>query len=331
LDVDNLAPGPDLDAIDFAKLDLGNTLPGEEPPAPAAEEPKVETPPAEEPPEPEEKPAAEEPPPRDEKGKFTKKDGDHIPKARFNEAVGKERDAREQAERRAEELEARLRQQEQAQQQQVQRSEQIAALDTQLDTLEAQRDALLLDGDKEKAAALNKQIRELNRVVARMEANEESGLLINATLERERMTATIARFEAERPDLNPKSQEFNKPLVEAILMSQQSLVDNGMAPSAALVAAVRKMDELVAAAKGSVTPPASEEGLGKANVAEDRTKAAVEKALATQKAQPANSQTTGMDSDKAGLSALPDVSKMSFEEFNALPESTRARLRGDML
>ena len=39
----------------------------------------------------------------------------------------------------------------------------------------------------------------------------------------------------------------------------------------------------------------------------------------------------GLDSDKLGEKAMPNVAQMTLEEFNALPATTKARLRGDML
>jgi hypothetical protein len=38
-----------------------------------------------------------------------------------------------------------------------------------------------------------------------------------------------------------------------------------------------------------------------------------------------------MDSDKLGEKGLPDVTKLSVEEFDALPESTKARLMGNLV
>ena len=61
------------------------------------------------------------------------------------------------------------------------------------------------------------------------------------------------------------------------------------------------------------------------------SKKAVEKSLATQNAQPSTMRDAGMDSDKLGKTGLPDVGKLTVEEYAALPESTRARLRGDYL
>jgi hypothetical protein len=57
----------------------------------------------------------------------------------------------------------------------------------------------------------------------------------------------------------------------------------------------------------------------------------VKKNLDTQARQPASMRDVGMDSDKAGVKGDIDVSKLSADEFAALPESTKAKLRGDLL
>lgn len=336
MDPDTLTAGPDLDTIDFDKLDKGNML--DEPPAPPEEPADIA---AETPEEVAEESTQETPeeqkedPPRDAKGKFAKKERevpDHIPKERFNEAVGKEREAREQAERRAQELEQQLRAREQQEQAAAKRSEQVAALDKQIDDLEAQRDAMLLDGEKDKATALAKQIRDLNRQVARLESQEDSSAIVNETLERERLGAAVARWEAEYPELNPRSESYDKDLVEMILPIQHARVAQGVPPSQALNEAVEKVMSRLTARE----PSASKEGLERAKAeakekAGERRKAQVEKAVEASNKQPPSLQTIGLDSDKAGEPKLPDVSKMTMEEFAALPESTRARLRGDLV
>ena len=56
------------------------------------------------------------------------------------------------------------------------------------------------------------------------------------------------------------------------------------------------------------------------------------KNIATAGKQPASLKEAGMDSDKAGQTKeLPNVSNMTYEEFSALPASTKSKMRGDML
>lgn len=85
-------------------------------------------------------------------------------------------------------------------------------------------------------------------------------------------------------------------------------------------------------AKRFLTKAASEDAKGLAKAAEnDRQKQAVGKALDAQRAQPASMKEAGMDSDTRGEKGLPDVTKMSADDFAALPEATQARLLGNLV
>lgn len=335
-DFENLPPAPDVDNFDASALDRGDALPAgatpaaQEPPATeSAVEPAVEL--VEEGAAPAVEAATkteEDEPPRDEKGQFVAKDGAKdakIPKARFDEAVGKERDAREAAERRAAELERQLAERSQK----VAQDAQVEELETKIVGLEKQHAALLLDGEAEKAAAVMRDIRHAERAIARAEVRQESQVTTANTLESERLDLAIAQLEAEHPLLNPQSETFNEPLVNFILAEQQRLMrSEGLPPSKAIVRAATA----ILADFGPKPEPAKDDPKGLSKAGEERKAAQVQKNLETQKKQPASLKEVGLDSDKAGQSGpLPDVSKMTQDEFAALPESTKAKLRGDFV
>ena len=325
---EDLGPGPDINDIDESQLNFGNDPAQEakaEAPEPSQEELEKEVAKAngEEPPE-EDKPAGEEDgePARDEKGRFTGKEEARIPKSRFDEAVGKEREARTAAEQRAAELERRL--QEQAKQAEAsQNSEQMEA---QIEELEAKYQELLLDGNIKESSAVMKQIRHMERQIATAEAEQRAATRTAQTLEAERLEASIARLEADHPELNAESESYDADLVALVITKQRQLIADGMSPSKAMEKAGQEV------AKRFLTPqeaPESPKGLAKAN--EGRQKQAVAKALATQNAQPASMKEVGFDSDSRGDKGLPDVSKMSADEFAALPKATQARLMGNLV
>ncbi|MBK8467659.1 MAG: hypothetical protein IPL32_17735 [Chloracidobacterium sp.] len=333
-DLDSLAPGIDLDAVDIASMDKGDTLEALEEAlaepateevakeeAPAVEETSKEEPSAEE--------EASEEPPRNDKGQFEKKEA-KIPKSRFDEQVGKERAAREAAERRAEALEKQL--SEQATN--TQQSADIQALEDQATALYAKADEVLLDGDAKAAAELRNQARKIDKHVSAIEADARSRVTSSNVLEADRLESAIARLEADHPVLNPKSEMFDKSLVTYVLAEQQLLVKTeGYSPSAAMaLAAQNVLGRFNPAASDPGEEEADEKAKGLSKAAEERKTAQVRKNLSAAKAQPSNMKDVGLDSDKAGQNTgLPDVTKLSQEEFNALPEKTRARLRGDEL
>lgn len=331
IDFENLGAAPDIDNFDATTLDRGDAIVAADPepkddPAPK-EEPKdepVDDPKDEDPAEdPKDEPEDEEPDeqPRDEKGKFT---GKGIPKARFDEAVGKERDAREAAERRAAELERQLKVQEVKQAQTVE----LTKLEEGIETLETKHAELLLDGDTAGAAKIMKEIRMAERQIARAETEAVANQRTTQALEAERFDTAVARLEADYPALNPESEVYDADLVELVLAKQNTLMrTEGLSPSQAMIRAASQVAERFLKAE---EPAKDEKGLAAAKAAEDRKAAQIKKNLDTAGRQPASMKEAGIDSDKAGQTGkLPDVLNMTQDEFKALPASTLAKLRGD--
>lgn len=324
LDMDNISAAPDIDNIDVSTLDKGDTLEALE--EALRDDPAPEPEAKEEPPEPEEgagdEEAAEEDQPRNEKGQFEKKEP-RIPKSRFDEQVGKERDAREAAERRAAELERQLLER----QQQEKQSADVEAAEAKIGEMEKEYNKLLLDGEADKASELMSKIRKAERQIATLEAEQRTAQRTTQILESERVELAIAQAESEYPQLNPESDQFDEQIVNFVLAEQQRLIKTqGLAPSKALGKAAESVMKRFAPQEQA----APQKGLAKA-AAEDRKAEQVKKNLAASKAQPASMKDSGMDSDKAGATGLPDPTKMTTEEWAALPEATKARLRGDVL
>ena len=320
--IENLGPAPDIDSIDTDKLDFGNDT--------EAAETKVEEQPEQEQLEKEvneangvEEPKVEDGEPeqeRDEKGRFTGKGV--IPVERHKATLDKEREAREAAERRAAELELRLQQTAQ-QQEKVLRTEEI---ETQIEGLEEKYQELLLDGNTKEAGQIMRQIRHMERQIATAEAEARASQTTAQALEGERMEVAIARLEANYPEFNTASENYDADLVSLVLAKQKAYVSAGDSPSRAMIKAGEEV------AKRFLTKAASEDAKGLAKAAEnDRQKQAVGKALSAQRAQPASMKEAGMDSDTRGEKGLPDVSKMTADEFAALPEATQARLLGNLV
>lgn len=268
--------------------------------------------------------------PRDDKGRFKEKGEARIPKSRFDEAVNKEREAREAAERRAAELERRLQESTVTKESE----EQVKAreeLESKIETLEKKYGDLLIDGDTEGAAKVMREIRQAERAIARAEADAAAEVKTAKVLEAERVEATVARLQADFPMLNEDSEEYNPKVVRYVLSEQRRyMAEEGLTASRALERAGKEAMELFTPQK-SADEAEDKETLAKAKLAEDRKAKQVEKNLDTQKRQPPSMKSSGTDSDKFGEKGLPDPTKMSYEEFEALPSATKAKLRGDLL
>ena len=249
---------------------------------------------------------------RDDKGRF-------IPKSRFDDAVRKEREGRELAERRLGELQAQLKQN--------QRQVDTGELETQIKGLEKQYTKLVLQGDEDAASEIMGQIRLKERTVAIQEATHLSAQAKDQAREEIRVDAAIERIEASYPELREGADEYDQDIVDMVLAAQQANInDRRMTPSMALVKATEVVMSKIARKSA---PEPEKKGLAAAAGAADRKAAQVEKNIAAARAQPPSTKSVGEDSDKAGVSAKVDVAKLTREEFAALPEATRARLRGD--
>ena len=314
-----LEPGVDIDAIDTTKLDRGDLIePPEEKPAEAlnkgAEDKGAEDVDPEEDVDPTDSP-------RDDKGRFAEKEP-KIPKSRFDEQVGKEREAREAAERRAAELEQQL----SLRQGKDEQGKQLEAVDEKLDALESSYQELILDGNAEEAAAVRKEIRSLERQLARYEAEQLAAQSTSQILEGERFNVVVARLEADYPALNPNSEHFDQDLCDLVLSRQRTLMQQeGLSPSQAMARAAEKVAERF------LKPSEGKDPKGLAKAQEDRKQEQLRKNLDTMTKQPASMKSSGLDSDKLGQNDVPDAAKMTYEEFCNLPDSTLAKMRGDFL
>lgn len=257
---------------------------------------------------------------RDDSGRFTKKDGKGvIPLDRHEKVLERERTAREAAERRAQELEKQIKQ--------VDKTEIAKELDKQIEDLEDKLESARLDGDKEKAKEYARELRLLERKVVTMETDRVGAETVDQARESIRMDMVIEKLEIDYPALNAAAEEYDQDLVDLVLAAQGDLIRRErMAPSHALEAAVKKVMSKVTAPKQSDDAA----GLNAARAEDDRAKAQIAKNVDTAKRQPANTKEIGLDSDAAGQKGTTvDVSLMTPDEFDALPEATKAKLRGD--
>lgn len=265
--------------------------------------------------------------PRDAQGKFTKKERDTdatIPKARFDEAVRKEREAREAAERRLQEIEQ--------QRQQIARGADIQQLESNVKELRAAERKALIAGDDDKAAELGAQADALNRQIAIEQARDMSAAAKEQAREEIRWDMTIERIEAEYPALDEASDEFDQDLTDEVVDRMNGLMSRERLPrSQALLKAVKlvmaRRTETAAAASQDDKPKGLDRG-----AAPGRKEAAVAKNIDAANRQPASPKKVGADSDKFGQTKnIPDADDMTFEEFSALPEATKAQMRGDFV
>lgn len=265
-------------------------------------------------------------PARDAAGKFAPKakgdEGATIPKARFDSAVQKERERAETAERLlAEATRANN---------QIQRNADVSQLEAKVQELRAAERKATIDNDEEKAAQLSAEADRLNRQIAIQQAGDMTAAAKDAALESMRMELAVENIETNYPQLDENSEEFDQDLTDDVLDKQRGYMERErLSPSKALLKAVKYVMGRQAAP--AATEPAKT-GLSAASKGLDRKAAAVAKNLDAAARQPASTKPVGADSDKHGQTKdIPEASQMTFAEFSALPDATKAKMRGDFV
>jgi len=279
----------------------------------------------------EQQPTGETPPdetPRDSNGKFTKKerdDGPTIPKARFDEQIAKERTAREAAERRANELESSIIK--------ANRDLDVEKAENDVADLRKQERKALLDGDEDKAAQLSTQADLLNRQIAIAQSQSMTAQAKEDALEDMRMELTIERMEEKYPQLRTGEEGYDQDLVDDILDKQDGLMRRErLSPSRALAKAVESVMKRQEKAHDDTDKDERTGLAAAAAVTTDRKAASVARNVDAATRQPSPLKDAGLDADKAGQTKpIPSATTMSLEELMALPETTRAKMRGDMV
>lgn len=255
-----------------------------------------------------------------------------IPKARFDEVLQRSKD-----------LERRLNEQSASgDKKQPTVNDKISELETQSAKYMEDYTKALDDGDTKKASELLAKLRANDREVARIEASVTSARDRAVAVEQVRLDMLIDQLEEKYPQLKEGTDEFDEELVSEIQDLRSAFEAKGSSSSDALRKAVKYVLRDAGAGK-SVGKDVDEAADEADEAAEDAAKKAAKKAEVDRKAeavkrnlkaagrQPADlNKAPGVDSHKKGGGVdLDSVSDMSEEEFAALPDSTRRKLRGD--
>lgn len=287
------------DELDLATLDRGDEV--------DVDNPDTELPPAKD------EPKAEE--------HEAKKDS-RIPLSRHKEILEKERAQRA-------ELEAKVAQYEKGQKVAV-FNEDITALEGEITKLDKEYLRLLADGELDKAADIQAKMRYMERQASEAKSDMKVAAAVAQATESARYNVVLERIEAAYPVLDPDSDEYDERIMARVVKMHSANQRAGMPPAASLQDAVsfvlgepetKKQERAIEG-----TPRVTEK-----DIAAERKKAAVGKALDASRRTPPSTSRVGMDSDKAGLITAKDIMKMSQEDFAKLPEDVLSRMRGDEL
>lgn len=245
-----------------------------------------------------------------------KKRNIRIPKSRFDEAQAKARQ-REQA--LLEEIE-KLKGGQQASATQ----KAVSDMKSKIEELQDKYEDLILDGKKDEARKIRKQVDAMREELVEYQTSVKSDAARKSAVDELTYNAQLAGFEAKYPALNPEHEDFDEDQTNEVATLLNAFVKSG----------TKRADALAKAVKYVLGAPPEQKASDAGKVlAEQRAKAAREKAAEADKKQPPNSAKIGLDSDKAGKGGEQgiDVMRLSQDKFSKLDEETKAKLRGDEL
>lgn len=209
----------------------------------------------------------------------------------------------------------------------------VRDFDAEIAAAEKAMEAALTDNDTAAVLAAQREIRAVERAQYQheLEAVKAATAQTQSVLAEKAFDDTLSLIESEFPELDPTSSTHNPikmALVQDLLRSYEG---QGMASEDGLLRAVAMAypDSELA---GELLGTQSKEKKVAATEAKSATPRGVAAKLAAAKNLPPDLNAVGGEnSDTAGMKSEIDVTKLSDEEFAALPSETRARLRGDLL
>lgn len=187
----------------------------------------------------------------------------------------------------------------------------------------------ILDGEPDKAAKLRSEIRNAEREAMSHELRREVEQTVSRNNEETALQQAANLLETEYPVFDQNSADYNEDYTQEVIELRDAFMIQGLGAVDALSKAsnfVIKAHDIASESDDSSALAAKQ--APKKSVDEvAKKRAEVAKKLDAAKKQPP--ELPGESSSSHGEKAL-DISSLSEEEFNALPEATLKRLRGDI-
>ena len=195
------------------------------------------------------------------------------------------------------------------------------------DAKEVEYQNMVLDGETDKAVALRREIRKAEREQLEYEMRQEMSQTVNQDRQMTALQQAANAMEDAYPVFDRNSDDFNEDMTNEVVELRDAFMMKGYEAVDALSKAVKyvvkdhDLDQVQESAPSLA---------GKAQKSDELAKkrAQVSKKLKAAEAQPP--ELPGESSSNHGEKGL-DLSTMTEEEFDALPEATLKRLRGDIL
>ena len=195
------------------------------------------------------------------------------------------------------------------------------------DAKEVEYQNMVLDGETEKAVALRREIRQAERAQLEYEMRLEMSQTVNQDRQMTALQQAATAMEEAYPVFDRNSEFFNEDVTNEVVELRDAFIMKGYEAVDALSRAVRYV------VKDHDLDEAQESAPSLAGKAQKTDELAKKRAQVTRKLKAADAQPPelpGESSSARGEKAI-DIANMTEEEFDALPEATLKRLRGDIL
>lgn len=254
-----------------------------------------------------EEPSEEEPDDEEKEEDYGKTKGHMIPKHRYDNAAARANTA-EARNAELEEENATLRGTPES-------SKDSPSIDDQISDLDKQIEEARADNKIDDVIRLSKDQRILEKEQFQTMATDTSTVAGKQAREQIKFDDVVDHLEATHSFLNKDADDFDQDLINDILAMQVGLVESGRTPAAAMT---RAADLLIP------KPDKGNKDVG------DTKKTDIKKNLDAANKQAPDTTGKGESSDKGGdLTEAGQLDAMTQEEFDAIPEETKKRLRGD--
>jgi hypothetical protein len=219
----------------------------------------------------------------------------------------------------------------------------VAVLEGEIEPLYEQVEEARAEGRSRDAATLQRKIDAANRDISEIKASRTATVHALETAQKTAYDATVEEIEAKFPELNPENDElYDGELAQEVLDLARGLkASKGLTMQKALQKALTYVfkEEVLESGTAHLYQKAGEAKKGEPKKGAEATEAgkaagakrkgeAVKNNLAANGKQPPALGDAGKASNGEGTL---DVKNMSQKDFDALPESTQARLRGDYI
>ena len=184
---------------------------------------------------------------------------------------------------------------------------------------------LVLDGEAEKAAALRQQMRKSEREQIAYEMRKEMGNTVSQNAQETALATAAKELEEAFPVFDHNSEVFDQDLTQEVVGLRDAFITQGYEAVDALSKAVNfvvKSNDLEAESE----TPSLAATKNTQNVADKKRKEVSRKLKAAESQPP---EMPGESSSARGEQAV-NLGNLTEDEFNALPDATLKRLRGDL-